>query len=75
MNNRPPNCKAYERGDQWFCDQCGITWDMNDDDPPECNPVVKAGILIHRGNTEPVKAHRAIGNKALTAIKENLNRE
>lgn len=29
-------CKAYERGDQWFCDDCGLVWDINDDDPPPC---------------------------------------
>jgi len=67
MNNRPLGCKAYERGSQWFCDECGVTWDLNDDDPPECNPIVKAGILIHRGNTEPVvknkeKAAKAVDN-------------
>jgi len=39
MSNRPQGCKAYERGDQWFCDRCATVWDMNDDDPPECKPV------------------------------------
>lgn len=31
-----PGCKAYQRGDQWFCDRCGIVWDINDTDPPDC---------------------------------------
>jgi len=56
MNN---GCKAYVKGQQWFCDKCQYTWDM-DDDAPQCGPV------------QVVPVHRGIGNKALTVIKENL---
>jgi len=28
-------CKAYQASDQMIC-QCGLQWDMNDPDPPEC---------------------------------------
>lgn len=34
MNN--PNCKKYQRGDQYYCDRCILVWDINDDDPPDC---------------------------------------
>ena len=59
MNNRPPGCKAYVLGSQWFCDECGTTWDL-DDDAPQCGPV------------PVVPVHRNIGNRALNDIKDIL---
>lgn len=38
MDIRPPGCEAYERGSQIFCDKCKMTWDHDDDDPPDCCP-------------------------------------
>ena len=32
------NCEARQYSDQMHCDRCGLAWDMNDDDPPECIP-------------------------------------
>ena len=32
-------CKARQHSDQMICDACGLQWDVNDIDPPECNPV------------------------------------
>ncbi len=32
-------CKAKRYSDQMICDACGLQWDINDIDPPECNPV------------------------------------
>lgn len=29
-------CKARQYSDQMSCSECGLVWDMNDDDPPEC---------------------------------------
>lgn len=29
-------CRAKHRGDQMMCDECGLVWDVNDPDPPEC---------------------------------------
>ena len=48
MSDRPAECKAYHVGQQWFCDQCGMTWDIDDDDPPECHHValVKDNFMI-----------------------------
>jgi len=76
MNNRPLGCKAYERGDQWFCDRCGVTWDHNDNDPPECRPPVKVAVVMHsrrRGMSiirDKEKARDAIDN-----LKEILKNE
>lgn len=45
--------------DQYHC-SCGLQWDIDEADP-------------HHIKVDTV--HRAIGNKALIKIKENLNRE
>lgn len=69
------NCKTIRVNDQYHC-SCGFQWDVGEYDPhpmtaTEVNKrrekqLIKLGL--HRIN-------RNIGNKALAAIKENLNRE
>jgi len=29
-------CYARQHSDQMICHKCGLIWDMNDPDPPEC---------------------------------------
>lgn len=29
-------CEAVQYSDQKCCDRCGLVWDMNDPEPPEC---------------------------------------
>lgn len=36
-----PNCKARQHSDQMAC-SCGLAWDMNDPEPPECRQGVVA---------------------------------
>lgn len=31
-------CHAYQVSDQMTCPACGLTWDMNDPEPPPCSP-------------------------------------
>jgi len=31
------NCKARQYSDQMYCGHCGVTWDVNDPDPPVCS--------------------------------------
>lgn len=41
------NCKAYRVSDQMLCGKCGLQWDVNDPDPPECGqgqPIVTSGV-------------------------------
>lgn len=33
----PKHCKARRHGDQMICVPCGLQWDVNDTDRPECN--------------------------------------
>lgn len=32
-------CQARQYSDQMHCGLCGLTWDMNDIDPPQCKPL------------------------------------
>ncbi len=38
------NCQARRYGDQLICAPCGLTWDADDPEPPECRPHIKRGI-------------------------------
>lgn len=35
-------CEARQYSDQMHCGRCGLQWDMNDDDPPECAQIRRA---------------------------------
>lgn len=37
-------CKARQYSDQMLCDRCGLQWDVNDPDKPECLPEKKVRI-------------------------------
>lgn len=32
-------CRARQYADQMSCGACGLTWDVNDPDPPTCRPI------------------------------------
>lgn len=36
MSERPKECKARQYADQMRCLKCGMVWDTNDPEPPEC---------------------------------------
>ena len=38
------NCQARQYGDQFICAPCGLTWDTNELEPPECRKSIKRGI-------------------------------
>lgn len=38
------NCQARQYGDQMMCTPCGLNWDTNDAEPPECRTNIKRGI-------------------------------
>lgn len=37
-------CLARQHSDQMICHQCGLVWDMNDPEPPDCLREVNAAI-------------------------------
>ena len=50
VGERPPNCKAVrDRTGGYACAHCGMQWDADDDDPPECRRESgKASETTHR---------------------------
>lgn len=34
--NAVKHCQARQYSDQMMCPRCGLQWDVNDPDPPEC---------------------------------------
>lgn len=37
MSRRPHPCQARQYGDQLICAACGLNWDVNDPEPPQCH--------------------------------------
>lgn len=68
-----PGCEARQVSDQYICNRCGLVWDMNDPEPPECGSVEVVNVGTH-GHVDH-GGSKVVGLSALTAIKENLNRE
>jgi len=55
------NCQARQYGDQMICAPCGLNWDTNDPDPPECRKNIKRAIArVAKIEAEalPVMPHR-----------------
>jgi len=38
------HCQARQYGDQMICAPCGLNWDANDPEPPECRKNIKRAI-------------------------------
>lgn len=38
-------CEAVQFSDQMRCDRCGLSYDVNDPDPPDC----KKPVTVHKG--------------------------
>lgn len=42
------SCDARQYSDQMLCGRCGLGWDMNDPEPPECPRDRRAGVADRR---------------------------
>lgn len=38
------NCQGRQYGDQIICAPCGLIWDTNDPEPPECRKNIKRAV-------------------------------
>lgn len=38
-------CKAIQMSDSYVCTSCGLRWDMNDPEPPECKPATTETVV------------------------------
>lgn len=61
---KPNDCLARQYSDQMVCHKCGLVWDMNDPEPPECLREVNASIVAPA--TQPTVDH-ATGNEGAPA--------
>ena len=55
------NCHARQESDQMRCVPCGLVWDMNDPEPPECRKNIKraiARVAKVEADILPVMPHR-----------------
>jgi hypothetical protein len=55
------NCQARQYGDQMICAPCGLNWDVNDPEPPECRKNIKratARVAKIEAEALPVIPHR-----------------
>lgn len=56
-------CKAHlDRSGQMVCVPCGLQWDADDPDPPEC--ATEANVEIHKN----------VGREYLKQIREDLKK-
>jgi len=39
-------CKARRYNDQMQCNECSLYWDVDDPEPPECNPGKGQGVKL-----------------------------
>ena len=56
------NCHARQESDQMRCVPCGLVWDMNDPEPPECRKNIKraiAKVAKLEETTAPLKVKKA----------------
>ena len=52
-------CEARQYSDQMQCGRCGLAWDVNDPEPPEC----------------PLDSSKDMGRETLDRLKEDLKHE
>ncbi len=45
------HCQSRQHSDQMICHKCGLVWDMNDTDPPQC---------VHLVNKKQQRAEAAL---------------
>ena len=70
-------CKARQYGDTMQCGQCGLQWDLDDQDPPSCRgPRHVSALRIHydkeeKRHLEKLTAQRKAANlKALDELRK-----
>ncbi len=43
-------CEARQYCDEMVCYACSLRWDVQDNEPPECNPKVGQGVKVPGGS-------------------------
>jgi len=80
MNNRPANCQSYqERDGTHYCNRCGLRWDNDSIDPPDClEDVQSKGRALRTNKPAPVIIPQAkqdeINRKGMAGLREVLDK-
>ena len=69
------NCEARVYGDEWHCSKCGLCWDINDGDQPDCKPITSQ-VTRSTPNRQPITTHpkENTGRKAWLEAVEQLKK-
>ncbi|RTL04966.1 hypothetical protein EKK58_09165 [Candidatus Dependentiae bacterium] len=43
---RDGHTAAVQQSDEMFCSDCGLRWDVNDPDPPECTAAIPQDVAF-----------------------------
>lgn len=68
-------CQARQHSDQMICHACGLVWDVNDPDAPDCGRKLRAmGVSLLQGNRRAalVLFDRDLTDEDVRQIKETL---
>lgn len=65
-------CQARREGDQMCCGRCGLAWDVDDEERPECR---QDGPEFEDGQEFAGWADRSRGEAAIADMRETLNAE
>lgn len=56
-------CKARQESDQMVCHACGLVWDINDPEPPECANKQAKSYAKTRDESKTARAYREVSGK------------
>lgn len=48
------SCAARQYSDQMVCNKCGLAWDMNDPEPPQCKPEAEPRLFHDEPPVSPI---------------------
>lgn len=74
------HCEAKQFSDEMKCDSCGISWDMNDPEPPQCLKQksiiwIVEGEIQKRGTTDDEFVGAALSKKEAFDVIANSRKE
>lgn len=65
-------CEARQHSDQMLCDHCGLAWDMNDPDPPECQRQMGRGSEVSGWLDRRARVNDSIARAAIGKMRKIL---
>ncbi len=73
LANDRPGCQARQYSDQMQCGKCGLAWDVNDEDPPECQVDKKPAPMSGMGSAYSQPNTQNRGREVLDQLRKELS--